>query len=179
MRLDDRDSKTTVIEASSTVRNILEQAVAVTSDDKNVGLDFNECLTLLDATGPHNAHLRNPLNRDPSVFYWRKREKLLSGNEQVFGRYLTLDYSGHDPSLILFAHDDLAVMTKEIIGPSGLPNPFCTYLIAFIDFKVARFRVNFIDRDGIHRVFRKEDQYEENWVDPGENADWRLEWLNA
>jgi len=162
-----------------TLRNIVNQAVAATATDSEGGLEANELYMLLDARGDANPHLVNQLNRDPQVYYFRPRQHPLTGDEMVNGRFLSLHYCGHDPFALLLDHQDLESLESSILSGAGILNPFTTYLIAFIDYRVAPFRIMYRGSDGNVVHFEKQDQYA--GADPWgkQYIDSRVEWLGG
>ena len=164
------------------IRDIAEQAVAATSTDHDGGLSLHEIYRLLDVSKrrpQRNAHLANPLNRDPNVFYFRPRLEPLSGDEPVYGQFLSLGYCAHDPFMIVEDHDDLASLESSILSGGGILNPFTTFELAFIDFRVAPYRITYRDRDGLVKVFNKRDQYDGKVSLREEYRERKLEWAGT
>ena len=141
-----------------TLRELTEQAAVATADDPDGGLELDEIYRLLDVCGTQNEHIANPLNRDPDVYYFRPREKMLTGEEAINGRFLSLIYCGHDPYVLLCDHKDLQSLETSILSDSGIINPFITFLIAFVDFRVMPYRIMYRCRDGSVVQFNKQNQ---------------------
>lgn len=160
-----------------TLRDIADQAVAATATDPDGGLDIDDIFELLDVRGNANLNLANPLNRDPDVFYFRPRSQPLTGNEPVNGQFLSLEFCGHEPDMILTDHPDLKSLESEILGDRGILNPFTTYLVAFINYRAAPYRVIYRDADGREKQFNKHDQYTGDDPFDTEYVDCRVEWL--
>jgi hypothetical protein len=161
------------------IRDIASQAVAVTSGDL-CALSFDEIYELLDVSKrTRNEHLANPLNRDPNVFYFRPRLVSLSGDEPVFGQFLSLKYGSHDPLMILEDHDDLASLESSILSGAGILNLFTTFQLAFRGFRVAPYRITYRDGNGLVKVFDKQDQYDGKVCLPEEYREAKLEWVDT
>jgi len=162
------------------VRDIAAQAVTATSTDPDGGLSLDEIYSLLDVSkrGPQrNEHLANPLNRDPNVFYFRPRLEPLSGNEPVYGQFLSLSYYSHDPFLVLENHDDLASLESSILAGAGILNPFTTFELAFIGFRMAPYRITYRDGQGLFQIFQKRDQYDGKVSAREKYRERKLEWI--
>jgi hypothetical protein len=123
------------------LRDIVRQAVEFTREHRFWGIREDKLLQLLDTWGEGNSHLANPLNRDPSIPYFRPREMLLTGEEVVNGKYMTLVYCGHDLSLYLIAFDSIEEMERSILSGSGILNSWTTYVFAFVDGQLKDYEV--------------------------------------
>lgn len=123
------------------LRDIVRQAVEFTREHRFWGIREEEILQLLDTFDEGNGHLANPLNRDPNIHYFRPRETLLTGEEEVNGKYLTLDYCGHDPRLLLKAFDSIEELERSILSDAGILNSWTTYVFAFIDGQLRDYEV--------------------------------------
>jgi len=150
----------------ATLSHIISQAVAHTDSDWFGGLEFDELLQLLDV-GPfrsrsktRNDHLANPLNREDGVCYTRPRSTPFTGDEPVFGEFLTLKYCGHYPYAVLCDYDNEDKLENAILGLSGQTNPFTTYLIAYKHHTLRPYSLSFTNSDGDRVPFAKERQYE-------------------
>jgi hypothetical protein len=164
------------------IRDIAEQAVAATASDPEGGLSLHEIYRLLDVgqrRPQRNAHLANPLNRDPKVFYFRPRHEPLSGEEPVYGQFLSLDYSAHDYRMILEDHDDLASLESSILSGSGILNPFTTYEFAFVEFRLAPYRITYRDREGLLKDFNKYAQYDSKRSLEEDHREPKLAWVGT
>lgn len=138
-----------------TISTLANEAVAATQDDpEGSALTVNEILRLLDVKGTRNPHLENPLNH-PLQGYIRARRARLRGDELVYGEFLSLTYCAHDPFVRLTDHDDLESLALFLASGSGIVNFFITYCIAFIDGKVARYRVAYSADGGAVACFDK------------------------
>jgi regulator of RNase E activity RraA len=126
-----------------------------------------------------NEHLANPLNRDPNVYYFRPRLKPLTGDEPVLGQFLSLKYCGHDPFVVLEDYDNIASLESSILSACGILNPFKTYELAFVDFRVAPYRITYCDRNGLVKVFDKQDQYVAKASSREEYPERKLEWIGS
>ena len=141
--------------AMLTVIALAKEAVAATQDDpEGSALTVNGVLRLLDVKGTRNSHLENPLNH-PQRGYIRPRQTPLTGDEPVYGEFLSLTYCGHDPFVRLEDHDSRESLELFLASPSGVVNFFITYCIAFIDGQVARYRVAYTADDGSVAWFDK------------------------
>jgi hypothetical protein len=150
------------------VIDLAEEAVAATQDDpEGSALTVNEILRLLDVIGTRNPHLENPLNH-PRQGYIRPRQTPLTGDEPVSGEFLSLTYCAHDPFVLLRDHDGLESLEWHLAG-SGIANFYITYCIAFIDGKVARYRIAYSADDGTVAWFDKNLQNSEG-SQPAERA---------
>ena len=147
---------------TTTLIYIAEQAVEFTADDPDGGLELEEILRLLDTEGSENEHLANPLNRDPDVYYFRPRDKALTGAESVHGDLLILNYCGHDPAMILFDYLSISDLESAILGGGGILNMFTTYQLAFRDGRIAPYDVFYDSHSGERVRFSKQDQYQQN-----------------
>jgi hypothetical protein len=138
-----------------TVLELAKAAVAETRDDPEENAwTVAWVLGLLDVYGTRNTHLENPLNH-PQRGYLRPREIPLSGTEPVHGSFLALKYCGHDPHVQLFDFDDIKSLERMLASNYGIVNFYITYCIAFIDGKVARYRVAYREDDGSTGWFDK------------------------
>jgi hypothetical protein len=141
--------------AMLTVFALAKEAVAATQDDPEGSvLTVKEILRLLDVEGTRNPHLENPLNH-PRLGYIRARQTPLRGDEPVYGEFLSLKHCAHDPFVQLVDHDNLESLAQFLASGSGLVNFFITYCIAFINGKVARYRVAYSAEDGSVALFDK------------------------
>ena len=131
-----------------TVLELAEAAVAEIQDDPlGSAVTVAAALRLLDVYGTHNAHLENPLNH-PGSGWVKPRDIPLSGAEPVHGALLAFKYCAHDPTLQLIDFNDITSLEQMLASNRGIVNHFITYCIAFIDGKVARYRVAYRDDDG-------------------------------
>jgi hypothetical protein len=133
---------------NSVLRELIRQAVDFTKDHRNWGLREREALQLLDAVGERNEHLANPLNKSREVPYFRPRQTPLTGEEPVYGKYLTMDYCGHEPSLSLKTFDTKEELERDILSEAGIINAWTTYVFAFIDGKLRDYEVVVTYTDG-------------------------------
>jgi hypothetical protein len=117
----------------------------------------NYILEYIDIIGEDNLRLRNSLNIDKTVFYFRKRETPLSGDEIVIGEYLLFEYTGHNEDMYLKQLNSLSEIEEEITSGGGITNTFTTYQIPFINGVVWDYDIYFInDKDGIEYKFIKD-----------------------
>jgi hypothetical protein len=139
-----------------TVIEVAKAAVEATQDDpEGSALTVNEILHLLDIRGTRNPHLENPLNH-PQQGYIRPRQAPLTGDEPVFGEFLSLTYCGHDPFFRIEDHENRESLELHLACGSGVVNFYITYCLAFIDGKVARYRVAYSEDDGSVAWFDKD-----------------------
>jgi hypothetical protein len=103
--------------------------------------------------------LANPLNQGPNAYYFRPRAESLTGNEPVFGDFLSLMVSEHDPLVFLEDHDDLESLKRCILSDSGPFNFFVTGVAAFVESRLMPYRLRFCKRDGTVVDFSKFDEY--------------------
>jgi hypothetical protein len=141
-----------------TLNYLAHQAVAFTNKEKQGGLWLSLIYELLDVRGSRNEHLANPLNRDAKVFYWRPRAIPFTGEEEVHGEFLTLDYCSHYPQLILTDFDSLEDLEASLLGPAGLMNQFTTQQIAFKALQLQPFNIYYDSPDGMQIRFEKHAQ---------------------
>ena len=160
------------------LKQIAEDAVEATAYDPDGGLEAKEIYHLLDVRGTLNEHLMNPLNRVGEVTYVRPRETPLTGEEEVYGQWLSLIYCGHDPFVILRDHADRDSLESFLLSGSGIVNPFITFVIAFIDFNVAPYAINYRNSDGTVVQFNKLNQMDGTDSPNEEYPDRQLEWLS-
>jgi len=115
-----------------TVLDLADEVVAATRDDpEGSALTVATILRLLDVTGPFNTHLANPLNH-PLRYYPKPRETALSGKEPVYGAFLALVYSAHDPFVRLESFDGIELLEQFLGSNSNVVNPFITYCAEFV-----------------------------------------------
>ncbi|UNK20281.1 hypothetical protein MNQ98_09830 [Paenibacillus sp. N3/727] len=107
---------------------------------------INYILEYLDIIGADNLHLRNPLNLDENVFYFRKRDIPMMGNEIVTGEYLLFDYTGHNEDMFLRQLNSLNEIEDEITNGGGITNPFTTFQIAIINGMVRDYEIYFTNK---------------------------------
>jgi len=161
------------------LREIAEQSEAAASSRPGGGLTVHEIYCLLDVSKrrpQRNAHLVNPLNRDPNVFYFRPRAQPLSGDEPVYGQFLLLRYCSHSPSVILEDYDDLGSLESAMLSDDGVLNTFISLQFAFIDFRLAPYRITYRAKDGTVTLFSKQDQYNGKLSFGEEYRERKLEW---
>jgi hypothetical protein len=115
------------------LKDLVHQSVEFTRNHQCWGLREDEVLQLIDFVGDENAHLVNPLNRDPLVPYFRPRQTPLTGEEKVYNKYIAMNYCGHDQSLRLETFGSLEEMEENLLSPGGLINSWTTYVFAFVD----------------------------------------------
>ncbi len=139
------------------------------------GIDEKKALAILDVSGKRNEHLANPLNRDPNIPYFRRRSTPLSGKEQVYGRFLILDYCGHEVSLILKDFDDIRALEEDVLSGAGILNDFTTYMFAFIQGRLQDYQVAATGSDGATYVIDNNKQQEVT-ATPWESD---VKWVNA
>lgn len=161
------------------LREIAEQAAEAASSDPDFSLQPHKIYRLLDVSKrrpQRNEHLVNPLNRDPNVYYFRPRAEPLSGDEPVYGQFLLLRYCSHDPFVILEDHDELGSLESALLSDGGILNPFITFQFAFIDFRLAPYRITYRDKDGTVTPFNKQDQYDGKLSFGEKYRERKLEW---
>jgi hypothetical protein len=88
-----------------------------------------------------NEHIKNPLN-DPIEYCIQDREVPLTGEEEVYGDYLLYDCCGHDGTELIFCHDSLEELEKQMLGGAGIFNPFTTTMIAIVHGRVKHYKHN-------------------------------------
>ncbi|NJM74568.1 MAG: hypothetical protein HC852_00960 [Acaryochloridaceae cyanobacterium RU_4_10] len=159
-----------------TLSQIAEQAVAATADDPDGGLKIDELYRLLDVSGTQNKHIANRLNRDPNVYYFRPRESPLTGDEPIYGQFLSLAYGSHDPYALLQDYDNLALLEASILSDGGFVNPFTTFLIAFIDFRAVSYEITYRSRNNPVVLFNKQNQYDGSDSVREEYKERQLQW---
>lgn len=116
----------------------------------------NYILEHVDVIGENNLHLRNPLNLDKSVPYFRKRETPLTGDEIVVGDFLLFDYTGHSEDMYLRQYRSLSEIEEQITNCAGITNLFTTYQVAIINGRVQEYDVYFTEKnDGQEYKFIK------------------------
>ncbi|NEZ41960.1 hypothetical protein [Paenibacillus alvei] len=119
--------------------------------------NVNYILEYVDVIGEDNLPLRNPLNLDENVYYFRKRDVPLSGEEMVAGDYLLFDYVGHNEDMFLTQFKSLHELEAEMTNSGGITNPFTTYQIAIIHGVVKRYDIYFTNKlDGKEYKFIKD-----------------------
>ena len=103
----------------------------------------HQIYAVLDARGdPCNAHLANPLNCS-SRFHRHERPVALTGDEDVLGRFHTVDCNDHDPYLYLTTHESLEDMERFILSGAGILNSYLTFILAFADFVFVPYMVRY------------------------------------
>lgn len=138
-----------------TVLDIANAAVAESQDDlEGSNLTVSTILALLDVVGSVNMHLANPLNHSRRGGI-RRRETALSGNEPVYGAFLTLAYSAHDPLVLLSEHTNIQKLEEFLASNSGPTNRFVTCCTSFIEGKLEPYRIGYIAADGAVGFFDK------------------------
>ena len=148
--------------------------VEATKDDPDSRFYWRNFLELLEVRGSRNEHLSDP--RYGPLHGFRKRKSPLKGSEPVYGSYLTLDYIGHDPAMVLVDFDDLPSLEEHICSGAGYLNHFTTLMVAIVHGRVRPFRI-FYDGDGSQPVlFRKKDQYRPKIDFGAKYPNPRLEW---
>ncbi|BBH19245.1 hypothetical protein Back11_05900 [Paenibacillus baekrokdamisoli] len=111
----------------------------------------------IDIIGTNNSALRNPLNLDESVFYFRDRENPLTGQEIITGDYLIFDYIGHNGDMFIKQFNSIDELEEEITGSGGITNTFTTYQIAIVMGKVRHYNITFTNgNDGQEYNFVKD-----------------------
>ena len=160
------------------LKQITDDAVEATADDPDGGLEAEEVYRLLDVSGTLNEHLINPQNRAGGVTYVRPRETPLTGEEEVHGKWLSLTYCGHDPFALLEDYNDRDSLESFLVSDSGILNPFITFLIAFIDYKVVPYTISYRNRDGAIVQFNKRNQYDGTDSPKEKYPERQLEWLH-
>ncbi len=114
-------------------------------------------LEYVDIIGEDNHHLRNQLNLDESVCYFRKRETPLNGNELVTGDYLIFKYIGHNEDMFLIQYKSLEEIEENITNGAGITNIFTAYQVAIVNGRVRRYDIYFINEyDGLKYKFIKD-----------------------
>lgn len=147
------------------VREMAEMAVAASNDDPEGScLAVAEILRRLDTHDANNAHLA-----DPAVDRSRFRSEVLSGEEPVYGEFVTLTYSAHYPLVRLDGFADLRAMEAWLASDGGIVNFFATYVIAFIAGKSRSYAIAYRTADGAVHEF---DKWAQNLLghQPAENA---------
>jgi hypothetical protein len=147
------------------VLEMAEMAVAASRDDPEGScLTVAEVLRRLDTPDSNNAHLA-----DPAVDRSRFRTEVLSGEEPVYGEFLTLVYSAHYPLVRLDGFADLRAMETWLASDRGILNSFATYVIAFIAGKSRSYAIAYQTADGAVHEF---DKWAQNLLgpQPAENA---------
>lgn len=110
----------------------------------------------VDIIGTDNRTLRNPLNLDKSVFYFRDREGPLTGQEMVTGDYLVFDYVGHSEDMFITQFNSINEIEEKITGGGGITNPFTTYQIAIVMGRFRQYNITFTNGvDGQEYDFAK------------------------
>jgi hypothetical protein len=140
---------------------------------------LSEIYRLLDVVGHRNLHLSNPLNLDPTIPYFRERLRPLTGQEPVYGRFLLLDYSDHEPAMILSDHDDVTDLERRILSNGGVLNCWTTWEIAFVDFVATPYQVAYTRRDNTPAVFHMFDNIEGRTRLLDEFHSPRVQWLHT
>ncbi|WP_339209199.1 hypothetical protein MHH56_15585 [Paenibacillus sp. FSL K6-3182] len=97
----------------------------------------------IDIIGTDNVELRNPLNLDESVFYFRDRETPLTGQEMITGDYLIFDYTGHNEDMFIKQFNSINELEEEITDGGGITNTFTTFQIALVFGKVRHYNITF------------------------------------
>ncbi|MCA8990479.1 MAG: hypothetical protein KDA88_00785 [Planctomycetaceae bacterium] len=103
-----------------------------------------------------NAHIVNPLNNEMGGF--KAREVPLTGAEQIYGDYLTLQFGTHDDAVYLLNHASLDDLEKQLISDGGVFNPFVDWIYAVIRGRVQKYSAIF-QQDGQSVVFSKDAQF--------------------
>jgi hypothetical protein len=130
------------------LRDLAAQVLQNVADDpEGVGVNLAEIYSRLDAWGEMNPHLKNP-SRHPVAKWSTPREQPLSGDEEVHGDYLLFVWCSHDPFIHLREYESRETLEATLLSGGGAFNPFLTYLVPFIEGKVAQFRVTFRREDG-------------------------------
>ncbi|MEC0090848.1 hypothetical protein [Paenibacillus macquariensis] len=101
----------------------------------------------IDIIGTDNVELRNPLNLDESVFYFRDRETPLTGQEMITGDYLIFDSTGHNEDMFIKQYNSINELEEEITAGGRITNPFTTFQIAIVLGKVRHFNITFTNGD--------------------------------
>lgn len=161
---------------TTTLSHIAEQAVAFTAADPDGGFELEEILRLLDTKGTENEHLANPLNRDPNVYYFRPREKALTGAESLHGNYLILNYCGHDSSMILSDYHNISELEATILGGSGILNIFTTYQLVFRNGQIAPYDIFYDSNSGKRVRFSKHNQNQRHVAQNNEYLNPEIRW---
>ncbi|MED5016780.1 hypothetical protein P9847_05620 [Paenibacillus chibensis] len=126
-----------------------------TSNDLNVVIQ--DILESIDIIGEDNLYLRNHLNLEETVSYFRKREVPLSGDEIVNGDFFVFEYIGHNGDMFLRQYNSLIDIEEQITSGSGITNPFTTYQVAIVNGGVKEYEIYFTDKtDGIEYKFIKD-----------------------
>ena len=133
---------------STQLGELIRQAADLTRGHRYWGVREKEILRILDAAGKRNRHLVNPMNRDREVPYFRPRQTPLTGDELVYGKYLTMHYCGHDVSSLLFDFDCIEELEKDLLSGAGILNCWTTYVFAFIDGQLRDYEVAVTFEDG-------------------------------
>lgn len=131
------------------LRDLVRQAVEFTNEHEYWGICEEEILQLLDTVDEENRHLANPLNKDSNVASFRPRQTPLTGEEEVYGKYLTMNYCGHDRSLLLKAFGSIEEMERHILSGGGILNCWTTYVFAFIDDQLRDYEVVATNEEGL------------------------------
>jgi len=153
--------------------NVLEMAemavVASNSDPEGSCLTVAEVMRRLDTHDLRNARLA-----DPAVNRSRVRSKALSGEEPVYGEYLTLVYAAHYPLVRLDGFADLRAMEESLASDRGIVNFLATYVIAFISGKLVPYAVAYKTSDGAVHEF---DKWAQNLYGPQAAEDASNRWV--
>ncbi|RAP77189.1 hypothetical protein [Paenibacillus montanisoli] len=143
----------------------------------------------VDIIGTNNSALRNPLNLDEDVFYFRDREYPLTGQEMISGDYLLFKYIGHNGDMFINECISIDELEDEITGGGGITNTFTTFQIPIVMGKVRHYTITFINGidgqeynfvKGIHDALPEWDYENEQ---PGEVffeiSKVKIHWLNS
>ena len=103
-----------------------------------------------------NHHLLNPRNDDLGGF--SPRDIPLTGSEEISGEFLTLHHGSHDDNVFLLTHDSIDELESEILGLSGLLNPFTSHIDAILGGACISYTITFL-YSGTRTTFNKDSQF--------------------
>jgi len=104
----------------------------------------------LDLRGPQNGHLA--ISKDYDGTYEMRRETLLTGDEEIRGDYLVLDYCNHEERICLTEYKTLENAERYILGGAGVFNSFTNLVLVFDHLRLRNYRVTYRSRRDDRRV---------------------------
>lgn len=96
-----------------------------------------------------------------SQSFTTSRQQILTGNEQVAGDFLLLDYCGHMPELRLVAFTSRQQLEDSILNEGGIFNSFTTMLIPIIFGQFQPYRVAYQAQAEPEQQFLPNDFYQQ------------------
>jgi len=110
----------------------------------------------IDGRGPLNHRIQLPTNPDLMMRNGYERIAPLPLDSLIYGDYLLLQWSSHEPSLELFELQNLSEAKDRVLAPAGLLNCWTDDQVVFLSGKIKEFVIRYIDRHGILKIFRKD-----------------------